>query len=289
MKVLVTGASGFIGSHLVDFLLSKGHDVRVFVTSEAYRKKGVEIVVGDIRSMDDVLQAVTRVDFVFHLAALPIPSYVSGKDAAVREINYLGAKNVVDAIKKAHASGRGLVFASSIKVYGDTTGEMNESSPLLGTSAYALSKKDAEAICRDSGVRAVIFRHSNIYGPGQGRDYLIPHIIAQSLASKTVSVKDAFASADFLFIDDLLDAYEKAMNSSKEGTYNLCSGVATTVEDVVGLLGKIEKKELALVSEMPPGERNQQSFSSEKIKNELLWRPHNPLEQGLAKTLKAYI
>src|SRR3989338_6774292 len=166
MRILITGSSGFIGSALAARLSEKGYEVVGF-SRTPMKQKGVTSIVGDVRNKEDILKAVKGVDYVFHLAALAHMAKSADAPQAAMEINYGGTKNLIEALEETNPDVRGVMFSSSRKVYGPSSGVLNENSPCTATDPYSTAKLKAEERCTNSPLCTTILRHSNIYGPGQ--------------------------------------------------------------------------------------------------------------------------
>jgi dTDP-glucose 4,6-dehydratase len=200
-KILVTGADGFIGSHLVETLVKKGHSVRAFCLYNSFSSigwlrdldpevlKNVEIVLGDIRDFDSIGKSVKGVDKVFHLAALiAIPySYVAPESYV--DTNIKGTLNVLRAAL-AHNINQ-VVHTSTSEVYGTAQYvPITENHPLIGQSPYSASKIGADQIAysfySSYGLPVSIVRPFNTYGPRQSARAVIPTIITQMLGNNSV-------------------------------------------------------------------------------------------------------
>ncbi|MBC7678791.1 MAG: SDR family NAD(P)-dependent oxidoreductase, partial [Pseudorhodobacter sp.] len=222
---LVTGAGGFIGSHLVERLVADGWKVRAFVRYSSHDQLGalvhtapgvldeVEVVPGDLRDADVVRRAVDGCDAVLHLGAIiAIPySYTAPRD--VVETNVLGTLNVLEAAR-THRTPR-VVHTSTSEVYGSARQlRMDETHPLQGQSPYSASKigadKLAEAYALSFDLPVVVLRPFNTFGPRQSPRAVIPTILGQALAGGPVRLGSLTPTRDFTYVSDTVAAFALA-------------------------------------------------------------------------------
>lgn len=262
-KILVTGAAGFIGSHVVERLLGLGARVSAFVrytsTGEAgfidefepEARRAVTVVYGDIRSRDDVLRAVRGNDIVIHLAAqIAIPySYISPADFLT--VNAVGSLNVLSAARDLKIAR--VVQLSTSEVYGTAQYlPIDEAHPLVAQSPYAASKiaadKLAESFHRSFGVPVVIARPFNTFGPRQSARAVIPAIILQALRGRVLRLGNVSTRRDLNLVTDTAAALVK-MAVSRRGTggqFNIATGRDYAVADIVDMVGDILGKKLVI-------------------------------------------
>src|SRR3954447_18572067 len=213
--VLVTGAGGFIGSHLAEELVRRGADVRAFVRYNSAGRWGwldesdlrdeLEVVAGDIRDPETLVPAVDGVEVVFHLAALIAIPYSYVTPLAYVRTNVEGTTNVLEAARTAGVQR--VVHTSTSEVYGTArTAPIHESHPLQGQSPYSASKigadKIAESFHAAYGLPVVVLRPFNTYGPRQSARAVIPTIITQALAGETVRLGALTPTRDLTFVGD---------------------------------------------------------------------------------------
>ncbi len=307
-QVLVTGAGGFIGSHLAERLVKLGARVRCFVryTSQAnlgllslapsYILEEIELVFGDLRDVDAVRRASAGCQTVFHLGALiSIPySYVHPRE--VVETNVIGTLNVLEAARACHIEQ--LVHTSSSEVYGTAQYvPMDEGHPLQGQSPYSASKIGAdrlvESYWRSFGLPAVTVRPFNTYGPRQSARAVIPTIITQALAGHKVRLGNLHPTRDLTFIDDTVDAFVAVAET--EGLFgqeiNLGSGSEISIGDLAEKIAGIIGQPIQVVSEdtrkRPPLSEVERLFAdTHKAQSLINWCPQVSLDEGLRRTVE---
>ena len=306
-RVLVTGAGGFIGSHLCELCLAEGASVRAFVhynsrndwgmleDLDRSKLRNIEVVVGDLRDAEAVRRAVKGCRYVFHLGALiGIPySYVNPAD--VVSTNVLGSLNVLQASLE-FGIGR-TVQTSTSEVYGTAQFiPMDESHPLCPQSPYAASKvgsdKLAESFYRAYGLPVVILRPFNTYGPRQSPRAVIPTIITQALRSTTVRLGSLAPRRDLTYVKDTARGFVAAVSApTAEGqTIQLGCQDETSVAELVNLAGRILGKKLRVVVESqrkrPEASEVMRLYASNQRAREVLgWEPKVPLAAGMEKTI----
>jgi NAD dependent epimerase/dehydratase len=306
-KVLITGAGGFIGSHLCELCLAEGAEVRAFVHYNSRSDWGmledldprslkkIEVVAGDLRDSAAIRRAVRDCNYVFHLGALiGIPySYVNPAD--VIQTNVLGTLNVLQASLE-YGIDR-LIQTSTSEVYGTAQYvPMDENHPLNPQSPYAASKvgsdKLAESFYRTYGLPVVILRPFNTYGPRQSPRAVIPTIIIQALKSRIVRLGNIETRRDLTFVKDTARGFLAASIAPKvEGeTIQLGSQREYSVVELVGLVGAILNKKLKVISEVgrrrPKASEVTRLFASnQNAKLRLLWQPRISLADGLERTV----
>ncbi len=307
-KVLVTGAAGFIGSHLVETLIDMGARVRAFVR---YTSRGdigmledlgndklaeVEIYFGDLRDVNAVENAVKDIDVVFHLGAvISIPySYINPRE--VIEVNVLGTLNVMEAVKKLETPC--IVHVSTSEVYG--TAEyvpIDEKHPKKGQSPYAASKIGADEIARsfhlsyDLPVR--IIRPFNTFGPRQSRRAVIPTIIVQALKQDKIHLGNIGTVRDFTFVLDTVRGLIMAAECEEAvgEEINLGTGTGWRIDEtaklIVNILG-VDKEIVTEEGRMRPEKSEVYRLISDntRAKEILGWEPRYSFEEGLKMTIE---
>ncbi len=268
-RVIVTGAGGFIGSHLVEFLCELGCDVTAFFRYTSHGSRGAldsgadsvsskdeyRSIYGDIRDPESCQRAVEGAEYIFHLAAqIAIPySYLSPRDFL--QVNAIGTVNLLQAAREIGSLKR-FVATSTSEVYGSAQyAPIDELHPLAPQSPYAASKvasdKMAESYAASYGLPVTIIRPFNTYGPRQSPRAVIPTIISQGLKSTSIKLGQTNTKRDFLFVSDTVRgiAHCAASSKTKGQTVNLCSGVETSIGGVVDEVGKILGRKIKVVTD----------------------------------------
>jgi NAD dependent epimerase/dehydratase len=306
-SILVTGAGGFIGSHLVERLVSQGAKVRAFVRytsrddpgllvflSEEVRSD-IELIPGDLRDHHAVREAVEGINFVFHLGALISIPYSYEHPFETAQVNLMGTLNVLQACRELGV--KRLVHTSSSEVYGTAQHvPIDEGHPLQGQSPYSASKigadKLAESYNSAYNLPVVTLRPFNTYGPRQSDRAVIPTIITQALTQDTVRLGNLEARRDLTYVSDTVEGFLKAAGAEGvEGeTFNLGVGeeitigdLARTILDIVGREVEIEVDPERLRPEKSEVERLLSDNS--RAREVLGWEPKVGIEEGLRLTV----
>ena len=307
-RVLVTGAGGFIGSHLVEELAGLGARVRALVRYNSRSHWGfleglrpelaarVEIVSGDVTDPHFVMQLVEGREAVFHLAALIAIPYSYEAPSSYVAANVTGTLNVLEACRRLKVAK--LVHTSTSEVYGTAVyAPIDEKHPLQGQSPYSASKIGAdhlaESFYRSFGLPVAIARPFNTYGPRQSARAVIPSIISQLLAgSDTLRLGALTPVRDFNFVADTVAGFLAVAASPKSvgQVVNLGSGRGVSVGDTVKLVMKLTGRRARVVTD---GKRLRPDKSevfklicdSRKAKKLLGWAPRYTLEEGLVRTI----
>jgi NAD dependent epimerase/dehydratase len=306
-QVLVTGAGGFIGSHLVEQLVSSGAKVRAFVRYNSRGDAGllrqlpqevlsqVEMIAGDLRDDGAIRQAVQGCQVVFHLGALISIPYSYYHPVEVAATNFMGTLNILMTCRDQGVER--VVHTSTSEVYGTArTVPMDESHPLQGQSPYSASKigadKLAESFYCAYGLPVVTVRPFNTFGPRQSARAVIPTIITQALKGDTIQLGNLDTVRDFTYVADTVAGFLKA--SQAEGclgqVFNLGTGREIRIGDLAqSILRKVGRPvEIKVDSQRL---RPQQSEVLRLLSNNALareklsWQPQVSLDQGLDLTI----
>lgn len=306
-KILVTGAGGFIGSHLVEMLLRKGSSVKAFIRynsrnnwgwlEEISQTENLEIITGDIRDYDSVLNSMKGCNSVFHLAALiGIPySYVS--PLAYIKTNIEGTYNVIEASRRLDIEK--IIVTSTSETYGSAQyTPIDEKHPLVGQSPYSASKISADEITlsynRSFDLPVKVVRPFNTYGPRQSARAIIPSIIIQLLSNrKQINLGNIDTERDFTFIDDTVNGFIEIYGSDKLNgeVTNIGSGKGISIIDLFNLICELMnvKAEINLSDERKRPQKSEVKKllcnNSKLIKN-TKWENVHSLEEGLIKTIE---
>lgn len=308
MKMLVTGAGGFIASHLIERLVAEGSEVRAFVryTSDTDRgclelappdiQSEIEFVFGDLRDESAVREAMKDVEIVFHLGALIAIPYSYRHPREVFDTNVTGTLNVLMAARE-HDLMR-VVHTSTSEVYGTALQvPIGEDHPLQAQSPYSASKiaadKIVESFVRSFGVPAVTVRPFNTYGPRQSARAVIPTIISQALTADQIYLGDLTPTRDFTFVADTVDGFVRAATGSDivGETVNLGSDQEISIGDlatvIIDLIGRqVEVKTDAHRLRPQASEVRRLLADNEKARRLLGWTPRTSLKAGLTKTIE---
>ena len=308
-KVLVTGADGFIGSHLVEELLNEGYDIRAFVYYNSFNSWGwldtlpkekldkIEIFSGDIRDPNGVREAMKGIDEVYHLAALiAIPFSYHSPDSYV-DTNIKGTLNILQAARDLNI--KRILVTSTSEVYGTAKYvPIDEEHPYQGQSPYSATKigadRIAESFYRSFDMPITIVRPFNTYGPRQSARAVIPTIITQLLSgAKEIKLGSLSPTRDFNYVKDTVRGFIEIAKSDK--TIGQEINIATQQEISIGQLAeelikqinpnaKIVCDEIRLRPEN--SEVNRLLGSNKKIKELTNWEPKYSLEEGLRETIE---
>jgi len=304
MKILVTGGAGFIGRHLVRFLLEKGNSVTIydnFVKSSEEKirllqKNGALLVKGDITNYESLKEALSNgFDTVVHLAA---KTGVIDSVKYPEETHYVNVTGTIRVLRACIAQKvKNVVFASSGAVYGDSKRlPLSEDLPTIPISPYGASKISAEhylqAFAYSFGLNCIALRFSNVYGEGQSSDYA--GVITKFLKNIEADIPlvifgDGMQTRDFVFVDDIafgiLSAIEN-IHGKKGNYYNIATGKYTTMNELAKMMLDISDKSLEISHDEPrKGEIKFNYASIELAKKELGYSPKVQLRDGLKKLL----
>ncbi|MDD4961969.1 MAG: NAD(P)-dependent oxidoreductase [Candidatus Marinimicrobia bacterium] len=280
MKIIITGSSGFIGGHLTSFLSGAGYDV-----IEADITSGC-----DVTKWDDVAQ-LPAAEYVVHLAAITHVEKSYQMPRGMYTVNIQGTLNMLEYCRVQKAS---MIFNSSY-VYGQPKYfPIDEEHPLESFNPYSQSKIIGEKLCqsyyRDFQVPAIIFRPFNIYGRNQTPNFLIPGIIEQIRNKQTITLQNPHPKRDYVYIDDLMQAYLMAIRSGRKSAYdiyNIGTGKSYSAKEIaekIVALSKI-KAEIRFSGASRKSEVLDTVADAKKIREQLGWSPGFSLEDGLKDLL----
>lgn len=308
-RVLVTGADGFIGSHLVESLIESGYKVKAFIYYNSFNswgwidsfsdelKKEIEIFSGDIRDPNGVLESMKNVDAVFHLAALiGIPFSYHSPDSYV-DTNIKGTLNVLQAARSLKT--KRVLVTSTSEVYGTAQFvPITESHPYQGQSPYSATKigadRIAESYFRSFELPVTIVRPFNTFGPRQSARAVIPSIITQLLSGKNkMKLGDLTPTRDLVYVKDTVNGFIEIFKSDKTigEEINIATQSEITIGNLVKLILKIMNKECEIETEeiriRPEKSEVKRLFgSNEKIKKLTNWKQKFDFETGLRNTIE---
>lgn len=308
-NILVTGADGFIGSHLVESLIEKGYKVKAFVMYNSFNSSGwldtlskekykqIEIFSGDIRDPNGVRQAMKGIDIVFHLAALiAIPFSYHSPDSYI-DTNIKGTLNVLQAARELELER--IIITSTSEVYGTAQYvPIDEKHPFQGQSPYSATKiaadRLAESFYRSFSLPVTIVRPFNTYGPRQSARAVIPTIISQLLSGKQeIKLGSLTPTRDFNYVKDTVEGFIAIAKSDK--TVGEEINIATQKEISIGYLAE------TIINQINPNakiicdkqrlrpeksEVNRLLGANSKIRQLTNWEPRYTFEQGIKITIE---
>lgn len=289
--VLVTGGSGFIGSHVVDRLTAAGHRPRILDTreSEWHYPSEVETVLGDVRRLDDVLRAARGCAAICHLAAIADVAQVHDEPADSTELNATGTLNVLEAARQL--STRRVVYASTVWVYSDVDADEVDEETLLCPPAhlYTAGKLAGELYCRSYaelyGVESTIVRFGIPYGPRARPAAVIPSFVSRARAGEPLEIAGTGdQQRAFVYVEDLAEGVVCALAPAGAGrTYNLAGRETITIRG----LAEIVRDEVAQVEIVHTAGRacdlRGATIRSDRAERELGWRATTSLTEGVRR------
>lgn len=272
-KILITGASGFIGKHLIPKIIAAEYEV-----IEVSHKDG------DIANKT-TWDKFPKSDLVIHLAGRSFVPASWDEPSEFIKCNFLGTLEALNYCRKYNTK---LIFLSSYLYGNPAVLPISEEAPLSTPNPYAFSKKIGEDVCKlfaqNFNIDITIFRPFNVYGPGQPEYFLIPSIMKQIKNGEAIKVKDLEPKRDYIYIDDLVTAILAAVNKCKGfQIYNIGSGTSYSVNELINLIQNIMGSNFEVVSEL---ERRKDEIMDtiadiNLANNELGWFPQWKLAQGL--------
>ncbi|MFI6091287.1 GDP-mannose 4,6-dehydratase [Streptomyces sp. NPDC051218] len=311
--VAVTGAEGFIGSHLTEALVASGHRVRAMAQYNSFSSYGwletlapdvlseVEIVLGDVRDPGSVRGLVTGAETVYHLAALIAIPYSYQAPHSYVDTNVTGTLNVLEAVRQLEIPR--LVHTSTSETYGTAqTVPITEDHPINTQSPYAASKAGGDRLADSYHASfetpVVTLRPFNTFGPRQSMRAVIPTVIGQVAAgSREITLGDLRPTRDFTFVADTAQAFLAVGTAPADAvvgrTFNAGTGGEISVGDLVRLIGKVMEADL----DVREDEQRIRPAASEvmrlvadasRLRAATGWAPGHDLEQGLARTVEFF-
>ena len=283
-RILVTGSSGFVGKNLVEEL--KRQDAEVLTLTD---HNGRRIDIRDSKRVTEIINEIRNIDIVYHLAAITSVPFSFENPRETYDVNVLGTLNILELCRSCNADK--IVFASSY-VYGQPQYlPIDEKHPLQPANPYARSKILGEELCRayntDFGLKCIILRPFNIYGVGQGKNFLIPSIIAQLRYGK-IELKDPEPKRDFIYISDVIEAYIKVGEfKGNFDVFNIGYGKSYSVKEIVDKIIRLYGKDVKVKYS---GERRKNEIMDtvadiKKAKEKLDWKPGVEIDSGLSNLL----
>ena len=316
MKVFITGSEGFIGSHLTEKLVEKGHDVKAFVMYNFNNSNGwlddlnkniknnIQISKGDIRDFDTLKKETRKYDAIIHLAALISIPYSYHSPRSYIDTNAVGTLNILQTAKENKISR--IINTSTSEVYGSAKKiPIDEEHPLQSQSPYSASKIAADQISmsfyNSFDLPITILRPFNTFGPRQSERAIIPTIIKQiaTTRNKAIVLGNIFPTRDFNYIDDICEGYIKALTAKNifGQIINLGSGYEISIKSLAIMISslmnqKIKIKNVYERKRPKKSEVDRLCASNKKAARLLNWKPkfvgESGLKKGLIKTIDWY-
>ncbi len=307
--VAVTGSEGFIGSHLVEALVRRGHQVRAMVLYNSFNSWGwldslpadvmdsVDVRLGDVRDIASVLDVVEGAEAIYHLAALIAIPYSYRSPRSYVDTNVAGTLNIMEAARQLKTPR--VVHTSTSEVYGTARSvPINEDHPLQGQSPYSASKigadKIAESYHLSFEIPVATLRPFNTYGPRQSNRAVIPTILSQLAAGqRQVRIGDLRPTRDFTYVADTVRAFMALADAPAEAvvgrTLNAGTGTETSIRDLIELIATAAGRDVEIVEEperlRPAGSEVMRLLcDSSRLTAATGWKPSVSLAEGLATT-----
>ena len=309
MRILVTGSEGFIGSHLVEKLLTKGHKVRALIQYNSFNNlgwlrgiynKNLDIILGDVRDESFIEKITKKTDIIINLAALISIPYSYNAVSSYVETNILGACNIAKSAIKNKT--KQLIQISTSEVYGSAKYlPIDEKHELQPQSPYSASKIGADALALSFyysfGLNVCLARPFNTYGPRQSLRAVIPTIIFQILKKKKkIKLGNLESYRDFCHVSDTCDGIISLINSKKTAgkSFNIGSGKTTKIKDILILLEKISLQKLSISKDQnkfrpKKSEVDRLQCNFNKLKLQTGFKPKIKLFSGLKSTYNWYL
>ncbi len=296
MKALLIGGSGFIGSHVVDQLLERGHSVRIFDRApEHFRKTpaGADLCIGHLGDMDALGKALIGIDCVFHTASTTVPSTSNLDPVSDIQDNLINTVRLLQLMQKA-AVQRIVFLSSGGTVYGvPTTPIVREDHPLRPISSYGVVKVAIENYLHAAqhlhGLKPLVLRPSNPYGPRQGLSGVqgvIATFLRRIALEEPIEIwGDGNIIRDFFHVDDLARLCADCMETDITGVFNVGSGTGHSIRDIVEIVAKVTQRDIVPTFQTGRGfDVPKIILDTQAIRDRLGWTPEIALEDGIAMT-----
>ncbi|MFH1773356.1 MAG: SDR family oxidoreductase [Methanobacteriota archaeon] len=304
MKILVTGGAGFIGSHVVDRLLTEGKEVICLDNFDAYydpaikhsnikpasKNKNFKLIEGDIRDVELIKRILGEesIDYIIHEAAQAGVRASVSDPRKVHEVNTTGTLNILEAV--LNSSVKKIVNASSSSVYGKVEYlPFDEEHPKNPVSPYGASKLAAEHYCRTFcelyGLRVTSLRYFTVYGPRMRPDLAISIFAKKALSNEPIEIfGDGTKTRDFTYIDDAVSATLTAMEKGNCEAYNVGGGTRISINELAKKIIEITKSRSKIIySQNVKGDAEHTLANVSKAEKELGWKPKISIDDGLRK------
>ena len=311
MKILITGAEGFIGSHLVEKLVSKGHDVTAFVLYNSFNFYGwleqinkkvlkkIRIITGDIRDFQSISAAMKNKDAVINLAALIAIPYSYKTARSYIDTNIIGTQNILEAAKFMKI--KKILHTSTSEVYGTAKFvPITEEHPINSQSPYAATKASADQLALSYyysfNLPITILRPFNTFGPRQSMRAVIPTIIGQVLNSNKINIGNLKPTRDFTFVTDTAEAFSKALASKNTNgeIINIGSNFEISIKEIIQMVALVTNRKVTINKDSnrirpKSSEVDRLICSNKKAKKILKWKPSYNGKSGFKRALEETI
>jgi len=302
MKILVTGAGGFIGSHLVPRLIKNGHDVyslERYVTGRYVlgQRKDVKTVFSDLKEYFSVKRIVSEVqpEIAIHLASISPVAYSYDHPIEVIEANFLATVNLAEACLREVPHFRHFLFASTSETYGNGACPKKEDTPQNPNSPYAVSKHASEKYLfymRDAyDFPVTVLRNFNTFGRKDNTHFVVERTIVQMLQGKTVTLGDPTPIRDLEYVDDHVNSYLTCLENpkAKGEVFNFCTGKGVSIKQLVDLIAKLVRFKGEIIwNTIPTRPLDIKKLVGDNSKARLMlgWKPEFSLADGLKLTIE---
>ena len=313
MNIFITGSEGFIGSHLTESLVKKGHNVKCLVLYNSFNswgwldhinkniKKNIEVITGDVRDEYLIRNIVKqKTDVVINLAALIGIPYSYRASKSYLDTNVYGLLNILNSAKNSNV--KKIIHTSTSEVYGTPKFiPISEDHPISGQSPYAASKIAADQIAlsyeKSFNLPITILRPFNTFGPRQSARALIPTIITQILKEKNLKLGSLYPTRDFTYVEDTVTGFINSINNKKNigEIINIGSGFEISIKELANKISKLMSKKIVIKKHnlrIRPkhSEVKRLLASTKKAKKIINWNPKfsnkRGFEEGLKKTIE---
>ena len=292
MKILVTGGSGFIGSHVVDVLIARGHEPRIFdIVPSPYRApEDVEAVVGDLLDLEALRGAARGCDAVIHLAAVSDVNEVVRHPSRAELVNARGTEVMLEAALLEKISR--VLYASTVWVYGGAAGEepLDEDTSLVAPAHfYTATKLAGELFCHSFdelyGLGQTILRFGIPYGPRARASTVVAQFVARALAGEPLTVTgDGAQTRQFVYVEDLAEGVVAALDPVAAGrTYNLVGSEQVSVRQIAETVRELVGDVPIVYVDDRPADLRSSAISGERAGRELGWEVETPFYQGVRR------
>lgn len=296
LPVLVTGATGFIGRHLINALTRENADISIISRKKVALNGKIKTYVGDLTDKAFISKAVKEANpkKIFHLAAVVNPSRDINLLEESFKVNFFGTVNLLNSLKNVEYDS--FVFNSTAEVYGNSKIPFKENMMLNPLSPYSLSKASAEIFCnmlhKNNGYPITILRLFLVYGPGQKANRFLPQLLTALLQNKEFSMTKGQQKRDYTFIDDVIEALIKAslIKQASGETINICSGKQFSIKSIASRIAAMLDKRSLIKYNLPYRKNEQWDYCGDgtKARKILKWSPKTGIDNGLEKTIRWY-